>query len=314
MARNVKISTIGGPYHKLDESLPYGVMWDKMQEHLAKQIDQVLPDKPDLIVLTEVCDLPAYLPEAHMGPFVDYRKEDNVRFFGRIAKENNCNISFSTVSRGNGDYYLNTMYVLDRAGGIAGAYHKNFVTYREDDWNIRYGTEAPLIQLDFGKAACAICFDLNFDELMERYKALKPDLIIFASMYHGGLQQQMWANMCRAYFVGAIAHQRPSSILSPLGEVIAYSTDYLNFATGVINLDYAFVHLNDLSQMLELKKAYGTGVKIYDPCHIGYFMLTSELPDVSVGEMMKQYNIMPYDEYLDYSRGRRDKPDKQVCG
>jgi hypothetical protein len=307
MARYVKISTIGGPYHHVDKSETYGFMWEQMKEHLRKQIEQVLPDCPDLIVLTEFGDLPAYLPPEIMTPFVDFRGEDNIKFFGDIARVNRCNISFSTLTRGKGDYYLNTTFVLNRDGGIAGVYHKNHITQTENTWNIRYGTETPLIELDFGKVVCAICFDINFEELLTRYRVLKPELIIFSSQFHGGLLQQMWANTCRAFFVGSIAHQRPSSILTPLGETVCCSTDYMNFATGTINLDYAFVHLRDLEQMTKLKKAYGTGVTIYDPCYIGYFMLSSELADVSVADMMREFEIMSYDQYLQQSIDNRNK-------
>jgi hypothetical protein len=317
MARNVKISTIGGPdfYLAVDAKLPYADMWDKVKAHLAKQIDQVLPDKPDLIVLTEMCDLPMEFPSSEMKDFVkgyvDSRGADNLRFFGRVARENHCNISFSTVTRGEGDYYMNTTFLLNRDGSVAGQYDKYYVTYGEYTWNIRYGIETPLISMDFGKVACAICFDLNFDDLRERYVRLKPDLIIFASMFHGGLMQQVWANTCRSYFVGAIAHQRPSSILSPLGETLAYTADYLNYVTTTVNLDYAFAHLREKKQLLELKKRYGAGVTLYDPCYIGYFMLTSELPDKSVEEMIKEFNIVTYDDYIIESRALRNTPGNQ---
>ena len=315
--RNVRISTIGGPnfYLPVDAKLPYAEMWSKVREHLTRQIEQVLPDRPDLIVLTEMCDLPREFPYPEMKDFIDgyvsSRGNDNIRFFGRIAAENRCNISFSTMTRGKGDYYTNTTFLLDRDGCVAGKYDKYYVTDAENTWNVKYGTKTPIISMDFGTVACAICFDLNFDDLRERYAELKPDLIIFSSMFHGGLMQQIWANECRAHFVGAIAHQRPSSILSPLGETLAYSTDYMNYVTATINLDCAFAHLKEKAKLLELKKRYGAGVTIYDPCHIGYFMLTSEMPDKSVSEMLKEFDILTYDEYIAESRALRNKPDNR---
>ena len=314
MARNVKISTIGGPnfYLPVDSKLPYTDMWEKVKTHLTGQIEQALPDRPDLIVLTEMCDLPREFPYSEMKDFikgyVGSRGNDNIRFFSRVAAENRCNISFSTVTRGIDDYYMNTTFLLNRDGSIAGQYDKYYVTSAENTWNIKYGNKTPLISMDFGKVACAICFDLNFDDLRDLYKELKPELIIFSSMFHGGLMQQVWANTCRAFFVGAIAHQRPSSILSPLGETLAYSTDYTNYVTATINLDYAFVHWRDRKQLFELKKHYGAGVTLYDPCEIGYFMLTNELPDKTVEEMIREFNIITYDEYIIESRALRNTP------
>jgi len=313
MARNVKISTIGGLnfYLVADEPVPNAELWDKLKEHLTNQVEQVLPDKPDLIVLTEWCDIPREYRSSRLLSLVDYRKQDNVRFFGNIAKQNNCNIAFNTVARGRGDYYTNTTFLLGRDGAVAGQYDKHYVTGGENDWGVRYGTETPLITMDFGKVVCAICFDLNFSDLREIYKALKPELIIFTSQFHGGLMQKVWANECRAYFVGAIAHSKPSSILTPLGELVAYSADHANFATGVINLDYAIAHLKERTQLIELKKAYGPGVTIHDPSQFDYFLLHNNMPGTTIGELMKEYKITSYDDYITESRERRNRSDNQ---
>ena len=78
---------------------------------------------------------------------------------------------------------------------------------------------------------------------MQRYAAQKPDLIVFSSMYHGGLSQEYWAYSCRSFFAGAICNDQ-SRILNPFGETVAASTNYYPFVTGRINLDYALVHID----------------------------------------------------------------------
>jgi len=260
--------------------------------------------------MTEMCDFP--FPSSYKmdfaGKFTDSRGTDNIRFFSRVAKENNCNVSFSTIAKGKGDYHTNTMYLLNRRGEIIGQYDKYYVTGGENKSGSLYGDKTPVFDMDFGRVSCAICFDLNFDDLRDKYKKLKPEMIIFASQFHGGLLQQIWANECRAFFVGAIAHQIPSSILSPLGEILFYSTNYLNYATGIINMDCAFAHLAEQSKITELKKKYGGGVTLYDPCHIGYFMLTNELDGITINEMFKEFGILSYDDYLAEQRENRLKP------
>ena len=299
MSKYVKISTIGAPYLKLDDSMPFDDMWEQLKLHLTRQIDQVLPDKPDLIVLPEMCDTPDHHPKTN--DFVDFRGRGNIDFFANIAKENNCNISFSTILRGKGDYYTNTTCVLNRDGSIAGMYDKYYVVPIEYGFNIRCGTKTPLIPLDFGNVACAICFDLNFDDLRDRYRNPKPDLIIFSSMFHGGIMQQMWAQTCRSFFVGAISHSRPSAVISPLGEIIAYSTNYTNYVTAQINLDYELVHLKDAKQLSLVKKKYGPGVTIFDPCNLGYVMLSSEMAEVSAVDMVREFGLEPFDEIIQRS-------------
>ena len=91
-----------------------------------------------------------------------------------------------------------------------------------------------MIQCDFGRVVCAICFDLNFDELRLRYVQARPDLILFSSMYHGGLMQNYWAYSCRSHFIGAI-NGLQCTVISPLGELLAASTNYFHHITTTVN-------------------------------------------------------------------------------
>ena len=61
---------------------------------------------------------------------------------------------------------------------MAGIYNKYFPTIGEMERGIKAGMEAPIFQCDFGKVACAICFDLNFDELRDAYTSKNPDIIL----------------------------------------------------------------------------------------------------------------------------------------
>ena len=301
MARYVKISTIGYSLINVDESLSNRGARVKMETYISGQIAQVLPDRPDLILLPEMCDVPRNYDVARRLEYIRERGDANVRYFAEIAAANKCNIAFCTYRFGAGDYTLNTMYVLNRDGSIAGHYNKNHIVIPSElDKNVRCGTEAPIIELDIGRIACAICFDLNFDKIRTHYQALKPDIILFSSMYHGGIVQQFWAQLCRAYFVGAISDSRPSAIISPLGEILAYTTNYNNHVTATVNLDYELAHVDyHAEKFVNLKKKYGPDVSIIDPGNIGYYMLTSECAGVTIAEMFEEFGIKTLDDYLD---------------
>src|SRR4030042_1464053 len=106
-----------------------------------------------------------------------------------------------------------------------------------------------------------ICFDLNFDELRLQFAAKKPDIILFSSMYHGGLVQNLWAYSCRAYFIGSVYKGNPSEIRDPTGKIMAASTNYYDFAVARINLDSKLVHLDyNRPKFTALKEKYGPGV------------------------------------------------------
>jgi len=313
MARYVKISTVGSPLIHVDEALSNREARTFVEDYLTKQIGQVLPDRPDLILLPEMCDVPRSYDLPRRLEYIRERGDANIRFFADIAVENNCNIAFCTYRYGAGDYTLNTLYVLNRDGSVAGHYNKNHIVIpSERDQNVRCGTEAPIIELDIGRIACAICFDLNFDVIRTHYKALRPEIILFSSMYHGGIVQQFWAQSCQAYFVGAICSSRPSAIISPMGEILAYSTNYNNFATATVNLDYALAHIDYHAEKFKnFKKKYGPDVNIFDPGNIGYYMLTSERAGVSIAEMFKEFEIATLDEYLNGALAAHNLPDNR---
>jgi predicted amidohydrolase len=197
--------------------------------------------------------------------------------------------------------------LLDREGKTAGIYNKNFPTIDEMDGGIRAGKETPVFQCDFGRVACAICFDLNFDELRVRYEALKPDIFLFPSMYHGGLEQSKWAYALRSFFVCSFGFlTAPSEIRNPLGDVVASSTNYYNYAVATVNLDRKLAHLDhNWEKLAALKKKYGKEVIVTDPGRLGVVMITSEKDGVSADDMIKEFNIELVDEYFNRSRQHR---------
>lgn len=81
--------------------------------------------------------------------------------------------------------FRNSTILLDRVGKLTGIYDKNFPTIGEIGDGIKPGDEVPVFKCDFGRVALAICFDLNFEELLVKYEKAKPDIILFPSNYHG---------------------------------------------------------------------------------------------------------------------------------
>ena len=311
MANYVKISVLGQPELKTPYSDDLESKVQEMMAYLRAGVEKVVPDKLDLIVVPEVVDrFPSFNMEQRKA-YYQYRGDRFLNFYREIAKENHCYIAYSAVRylpEEDKLPYRNSTQIIGRDGEIVGIYDKNhLVPYELDNGEIAYGTEAPVFELDFGRVACAICFDLNYTELLDRYAAQKPDLIIFSSMYHGGLMQQAWAYTCRAHFVGAICGQQ-SRVLNPFGETVASSANYFDFVTARVNLDCVIVHLdNHFEKIAAAKKKYGELLQMHDPGYYGGVLLSYEGTDRTVRDIMQEFDMITMDEYFDACRVHRRK-------
>ena len=306
----VKIATIGcGPASVAAGAEPQEVV-DKMIAHWRGRLDQVLPDKPDLIVVPEACDRPGGFGAEQLRRYYHVRQDQVQRFFADVAKENKCYIVYSAYREMPDGTRRNSSVLIDRKGDVVGIYNKNHPTIGEIEQGTLCGKDAPIFECDFGRVAMAICFDLNFDELRLKYVKGKPDLLIFSSMYHGGLMQAYWAYSCRCHFVGAIAGRAtPSQIYNPLGEVVASTTNYFDFAVATVNLDCALAHLDYNGQRLRrLKAKYGPKVKITDPGRLGAVLIASEHETISVDDMIREFEIEPLDDYFTRALAHHHKP------
>ncbi|MCK5805268.1 MAG: carbon-nitrogen hydrolase family protein, partial [Lentisphaeria bacterium] len=271
---------------------PFDTLLERMEAHWTAQCAAVLPDRPDLIVVPEACDRYSGMSLERRLEYYRVRGNRIRDFFSRIASENACYIAYSASRDMPDGTWRNSTQIIDRKGEVVGIYNKNHVVVEETTRaGILCGKDAEVIETDFGKLACAICFDLNFDPLREKYITQKPDLIVFCSMYHGGIMQSHWAYSCRAHFVGSICGDQ-CTVIDPLGELKACSTNYHNHVTSTINLDCTLAHLDyNRGKFQAMKKKYGRGVTVEDPGHLGCVLLTCNRDDMSITDMVAEFEI-----------------------
>jgi predicted amidohydrolase len=310
MSNYVKITSIGARPYQLSIEADFQDSVDKMIEHWKQEIDQVLPDKPDLIVLPEACDRPPNYSLQRRLEYYKIRGDQVLDFLAEVAGNNHCYIAYSAAREVEDGTWRNSTRIIDREGKVAGTYNKNHLIIEETtQCGILCGKEAPVIKCDFGNVACAICFDLNFDELRLKYVEVKPDIILFSSMYHGGLMQSYWAYSCRSHFVGCIAGA-PNSIISPVGQVIAAGTNYFDYITAAINLDCCVAHLDyNWDKLKKLKQKYGPKIRVTDPGFLGSVLLSSEAEEFTIKEMVKEFEIELLDDYMVRVLAHRNNPE-----
>ena len=311
MARWIKVSSIGASPPPAPEGAEGDALVESIIAFWRDEIAVVLPDEPDLIVLPELCDrFSTHAPEQEKT-FRAVRGDRVLNSFQEIARENRCYIAYSSTRAAPNDAWLNSTLIIDRAGDVIGTYDKNHVVVSETtDFDIVCGSDARLIECDFGTIAIAICFDLNFDELRLQYKSFQPDLILYPSLSHCELMEPYWAHSCRAHFVGCMGVANlPSKIYSPVGHIIAASTNHYQHVTARINLDCVVAHLDgNWDRLKKLKQRYGLDVTIFDPCYLGSVLISSESESISALEMARDYEIELLDDYMQRSREHHRNP------
>ncbi len=280
------------------------IVRDYLQDFLDKQI---MVHRPDLAVMTECCDRYPATSKDELYEFYEARGDAYREFFAEKAKENRCYIAYSAILKIDG-VWRNATELYDREGKVAGIYLKNHLFPDEYLRDTVPGTELPLVKCDFGTVTFATCFDLNFEELRHRCRALKPDIIAFSSAFHGGLLQKMWAYESRAYFAGACA--RFPEILSPQGEAVAHSHNffYSSIAAAELNLDREIIHLDyNIGKFPAIKAKYGDKVKIQTPDYLGSVLMTSESDEFTIDEIIDEFKLIRLDDYLSDCIEKREK-------
>ncbi len=311
----VKVATIGASAPSFSNRKDMEKVGQEISSFWKSQINQVLPDKPDLILLPEFFDVPSGFNSKTQEEFARFRGDKSREFLGEIARKNQCYIAYGTLIFDKAGLLRNAAVLLDRNGNTVGEYYKNFPTIGELESGIIAGTEAPVFETDFGKVGLAICFDLNFEELRNKFAAQSPDILLFPSMYHGGHMQNNWAYACRSYFIGAISGRGTfSQVRDPLGEVVATTSNYNNFAVADINLNARLVHLGyNEGKLAAVKKKYGSKISIKDPGNLGPVLLSCNDPSLNVDSVLKEFEIENMHDYYNRSREvRRTKLSKTI--
>ena len=125
-------------------------------------------------------------------------------------------------------------------------------------------------------------------------------------MYHGGLMQSYWAYACRAHLVTAVCGL-PSAILSPVGNELASTTNYFDFAISEVNLDCQMVHLDfNWDKLRAMRVRYGTEVSVFDPGYLGSVLISSESEERSSADLIAEFEVELLDDYMRRSVAHRN--------
>ncbi|OGV52865.1 MAG: hypothetical protein A2017_17030 [Lentisphaerae bacterium GWF2_44_16] len=226
------------------------------------------------------------------GPFL--------KMYMEFAASEKCHVAGSIKIAENGKAH-NSIAFIDAEGKALGAYHKNNLTAGEIEMGLNSGGKAVTVDTAIGRIGGIICFDLNFEDIRKQYMKLKPDIMAFASMYHGGLMQAQWAYQCRSFFVSALPFTG-GGILDPFGRALALTDCYTSIASARINLDRVMVHLDyNREKFPEIRRKYKGDVIVDIPPNIGPALIYSMTDKRSAMDVVREFGLELMDDYMERS-------------
>jgi hypothetical protein len=207
----------------------------------------------------------------------------------------------------DGSAIHNSAVLLDRNGQIAAVYHKLFPTVPEIEWGVTPGAASVVAQTDFGRIGFAICFDLNFREVAEGNRAGGAELVLFPSMYAGGLQLSIWAHDF-GFFIASATPRDGGRFVDPLGRPMAHGdVQYDPILTRRLNLDYRVIQLGpNFHRMEGVKERYGPGVELDVARPEAVCCLYSHLDGVSAADVVAACELETRAAYFPRARRVRD--------
>jgi len=271
---------------------------DERIDRVLKRMEEVVPYHPDIICLSEVFattgirNLPSLdeVAETVPGPII--------RKFSAFAKTNKCYVICPIYTKHDG-HIFNSAVLIDRNGKITGQYDKINPTEGEINKGISPGpVDPPVFTTDFGVIGMQICFDANWPENWRKLKDAGAEIIFWPSAFAGGTMLNTLA-MNNSYYIVSCTRHEPARIVGMTGKDIAATGRLQSWVCAPLNLDKEVFHWDfQHRKFKEIQAKYGRKVG-YEIAHPeGWFTLESRSPDVSVDHIIKEFELVTYDDYI----------------
>ncbi|MDQ2732188.1 MAG: carbon-nitrogen hydrolase family protein [Armatimonadota bacterium] len=223
-----------------------------------------------------------------------------------LAAKHNLYIVWPRFEQYKDGLVYNSAVVVGRDGRVVGRYHKMFPTVDEMDAGVMPGRECPVLDTDIGRIAVVICFDLNFMEVRAELRETRPDLVIFCSMYRGGIQCHEWAVDLGVPLLSAISGDG-GRVVDAGGKLLRLSSDEALIVQRV-NLNSRQIHMDYNWEKLDaMVEHFGSQLTIEDytqerVCVVGY-----EGSDRSIDDILREYGLELKSDYFARSRWARKR-------
>ena len=295
--REVQVNIIGRSRLPFTGEEDFSV--DNTIAHWTKAMDERVSSEPDIIVLPEVSDIyEGAMPAETKRKWLAMRGNRILDAFRDYARKHHTYLVYPTYRDAGGDKFHNCSILIDREGDVVAIYDKVFPTIGEMEFGIVPGCGPVIGETDFGRIGFAICFDLNFWELLDGYAKARPDVIAFSGMYHGGPMQTIWAYRAKAFMLTCTAGYLEKNIIAPDGEIRRQEYTYYDSIVEKINTNCTLVHLDfNRAKILKTIDKYGRRIHMHCTSGLGSVLLTSLDENVPIEEIVRDMELEPFADY-----------------
>lgn len=303
LPREVWIATLTQHYLK-------GETVEQVVYNTLKTMDSIVGYQPDIICLPEafhVAGLPKELP-----PSAETSEEPIGHItqpLADFAKQHRCYIIAPIYTHEAGRYY-NTAVIINREGKLAGTYEKIRPTEGEiNGLGITPGSFEPLIfETDFGKIGIQICFDIEWMEGWRQLKEKGAEMVFWPSAFAGGkkVNGMAWFNK---YPVISSTRKGSTKICDMTGDIVAESGQYSLWGVcAPINLEKVLLHSWPYAyRFRDIHAKYGDRVRTYTLHEEEFSILESRDPDLKVADIMREFELISYDENIRKAEAAQQK-------
>ena len=269
-------------------------------------LDRARAFEPDIVVFPEIMLHQGVGPTPEAIGYAEPVPGPTTEEVAAKARALNAHVLLPLLER-DGTRAYNSAVLIRRAGEIVGTYRKYRATGYEIEDGIHPGEGVPVWQTDCGRVGCAICFDLEYDDVAVALARRKAQLVLWPSMFAGGRHLAAWCLTYGFFMVKCTAAH--GQIVDPLGrEVAAYGPQVtlveppatVRWTCAEINTDVKMHHPDfNRVKLPDIVNRYGGGVEIGLAPDEGRFVITSHLSDRTVDDIEREFELTDLRDYLD---------------
>jgi len=247
------------------------------------------------------------LPECFLGNDPVTYSSPEVERVRAWAKVKSCYIICAVTTAVDGRNH-NSAIVIDRSGEVIGRYDKIHPTESELERGICPGDlDPPVFACDFGLIGIQICFDVNWDQRWQRLREKGAKIVFWPSAYPADRQLacHAWRNQ---YYVASATTTRDSRIYDVTGSVLSRSGFWAPWTEACLNLGKRLFETDfHMDKMHALQRKYEDRVSVEWTHDEDWFTLASNDPQVSVEDLIQEFDLLPVTEYHQRCELAQDK-------